>query len=841
MRQLPLYDGDRAFPCESGERLNDDPGCTRCKAHEAATTVCVPAELTGEPGTRGRLLVVLDSPGSLEDRSGRPLLGSTGQYLRKTLGDLWDGEIVFTYAYRCFPGAKKIAPSAMVACAPYLRQTYAETQPDVVLCFGAGAMNNVVGRSYPPLSVRRGYAILDDGTPVFLMLHPTHALRNRTVGSWLDSDLRWALGEPELRDVPHDGVCYLADTVEDTEAAIADLEIAEAITLDFETFGRPGNREFEILNMALTPAGDNMAYVWDAKAFSDPDIRDSILWFLDSTKVPLGGHNFKFDAVCANMVYGCRLRADFDTMLWRKLLDATVQRRLEYAQPVIGMSGGKDEAKKYIDAGSRELRKMVKTPDTQPKLFNMPADRLASAVRRIGLGDEPKAYSFAAIPPDVRSRYNGIDTVSTDRLRSYYGAQMEDRPNIKLVWDRVGRALNHAVTTMECNGVAADRAKIAEIQTSMQKQVDEAMHVLKGVDSEVNWNHAPSVAKTLTRVMGRPITSTAKDVLAKLNHPAVDALVTYRKASKFKAQYADSMSHFVRDDGRIHPSFNIDGTETGRPSCEKPNLLNIPRAKTEAGKLCRDVFTSEDGNLLVEVDYSQIELRVAAAQSGDKKMIDFFKRGIDFHLATAKMVAPLLGVDPDSIDEESELRSQAKAINFGVLYGTGAAGLAATLGIPVQEAKRLVTAILGQFSQLQAWIDERLTFARRYGFAPTWWDGIMPFRERPLPDIFSPIDEERMTAERSSWNTFIQGTAAEYTNASLGEIQRQLDVGMLPASAKLVLTVYDSILLEVAEADVDELIVGVTDIMESWRMDGGVPLVADVKVGKSWGSLENYA
>jgi uracil-DNA glycosylase family 4 len=787
-----------------------------------------------------------DAPTLQDDRRGRPFSAQTGQYLR-TILDRSGYDVVYTYGLRCPQSVKKITKGHYDGCRPYLAQTIDDAVPQRILCFGAIAIQAVLGKGYPTMDVRRGYAFTEDGTPVFFLMPPGVALRNRVIRGQLEADLEWALRVDldTLMRPPEHGAVMLITEPEDVQTAIGDLEISEAITLDLETFGRPGNREFQVLNMALTPADSDLAYVWDAEAFSRPELREPVLNFLEGTRVPVGGANAKYDLGCLLTVHGRRILTGFDTQLWRKLLTADVAGRLAYAQTSVGMSGGKDEAKEFVTAGNKELNALAdRKPKAQVKLFNLPAEQLQIALDRIRLGEEPAAFSYAAIPPDVRSRYNTSDTISSDRLRRQYGRQMRERPNIQAVWDKITRPLSDAIIQMEFNGVAVDRAKIMELQTVMLTRVEESLAILKGYDSAVNWNHAPSILPVMRRITGRNLPSTDKGALSKINHPAVTNLIAYRRASKFKSTYADGMLGFICDDERVHASFKIDGTESGRPSGEQPNLLNIPKPKTADGKMCRDVFIAPDlpgepERMLVELDFSQIELRVAAMLSQDSVMIETFKAGVDFHLATAIMIAHMFGVDPASVDASHWLRDAAKTVNFGTLYGEPAAGLAAKLGITREQGEKLQDAILGKFKILRAWLQTRLQFTRKHGYAPTWWDGIMPFRERPLPDIADSNEELRATAERSSWNTPIQGTAADFMNASLGRVHQAILSGEMPKRTKLILTVYDSMILECDASDVNVVARGARDIMQGWN-SMGVPIIADCKVGKSWGSLKEY-
>jgi len=625
-----------------------DTECARCALGPKAVTRCIPAEFAGQGG-RPRLLVVGDAPTLQDDRQGRPFSAQAGQYLRQVFGrKAYD--VVYTYALRCPASVKKLSKSMFDGCRPYLAQTIDDTAPERILCFGSSAIQAVLGKGYATADVRRGYAFTESGVPVFFLLPPGIALRNRVIRGYLESDLEWAttVDLATLVRPPVDGVVFLVTDADDVATAIGDLEISEAITLDLETFGRAGNAEFQVLNMSLTPAESGVAYVWDAEVFSRPELREPILDFLEDTRIPIGGANVKYDLGCLLTGFGRHILTGFDTQLQRKLLCADILGRLSYAQTTIGMSGGKDEAKEYTTAGKRELNALAeRKPKAQVKLFNLPPEQLDAALNRIRMGEDADAFSYAAIPPDVRSRYNASDTISSDRLRSKYLVEMAARPNIGEVWSRITRPLSDAVIMMEHNGVAVNRGRIMELQELMGQRVDETLKVLVGYDNQVNWNHAPSILPVLRRITGRNLPSTDKGVLGKIDHPCVNALIAYRRASKFKSTYADGMLGFIRDDGRIHTNFRIDGTESGRPSGEAPNLLNIPKPKTPDGRMCRNVFVApilpgQPERVLVELDYSQIELRVAAMLSQDPIMIDFFKSGIDFHLATALMIAPLL-------------------------------------------------------------------------------------------------------------------------------------------------------------------------------------------------------
>jgi DNA polymerase-1 len=313
----------------------------------------------------------------------------------------------------------------------------------------------------------------------------------------------------------------------------------------------------------------------------------------------------------------------------------------------------------------------------------------------------------------------------------------------------------------------------------------------------------------------------------------LDDLLQHRSVVKMDSTYAVGMLKHIRDDGRIHPSLLLDGARSGRASCQDPNLQNIPReADSAEGKMARDVFVAAPGHVLMSVDYSQIELRIAAMLSGDQEMQQIFQDGVDFHRRTAELISKIAWkIRPQ--DVEKKHRTAAKSVNFGVLYGLGDDGLAAQLGCSVNEARRVREAVLGRFHRLAKWIRERLIEAKKTGYCRTWWAGA-PARRRSLWRLASKDSEERSRNEHAAHNTPIQGTASEFCLASLVAVVRWIRADAVPA--KLILPIHDALLLEVHEDCVQEVAQNVREIMLSWN-SMGVPLEVDIDTGLAWGSL----
>ena len=325
-------------------------------------------------------------------------------------------------------------------------------------------------------------------------------------------------------------------------------------------------------------------------------------------------------------------------------------------------------------------------------------------------------------------------------------------------------------------------------------------------------------------------------------------LLSHRKLNLLRGTYAAGMLRHIRPDGRIHPNVKLDGARSGRTSCTDPNLQNIPRAgDSEAGRMIRRCFVAPPGYVLLESDYSQLELRIAAMLSGDPDMKAVFQSGVDYHLRTAQLISKLAwGIAPE--DVTGAHRSAAKTINFALLYGQGDAACAAKItaaarekdprapAIRIDQVAKIREAILGKFKVLARWLEEQLTFARRYGHSRTWWDGKVG-RSRPLWRIADQDDQMRSNAENASQNTPIQGTASDYCVASLAQVVDWIDAERIPA--KLIIPIHDSLTLEVREDYLAEAAYCVREIMQGHYSDD-VLLQVDQKVGPNWGDLEKY-
>ena len=317
--------------------------------------------------------------------------------------------------------------------------------------------------------------------------------------------------------------------------------------------------------------------------------------------------------------------------------------------------------------------------------------------------------------------------------------------------------------------------------------------------------------------------STDEKTLSKLvgDHPIVSHILEYRACTKLKSTYVDKLPALIDANGRVHTTFAQAFTETGRLSSSDPNLQNIP-IRTERGKLIRKAFVERDANhVLVSADYSQIELRIMAAMSGDRAMLDAFRRGEDIHRDTASRV---YGVMPAFVTPEQ--RAKCKMVNFGIIYGISAFGLSQRLKVPRKEAAELIDAYFRLYPTIRSYMESSVAKAREKGYAET-----ILGRRRTLRDINSRNATARQSAERDAMNTPIQGSAADLVKVAMVNVDRALRAEGL--RAKMVLQIHDELVFDVPRVESERVKEIVTREMTS-ALDFGVPLEVGTGVGDNW-------
>jgi DNA polymerase-1 len=337
------------------------------------------------------------------------------------------------------------------------------------------------------------------------------------------------------------------------------------------------------------------------------------------------------------------------------------------------------------------------------------------------------------------------------------------------------------------------------------------------------------IKKTSTGAM-----STKESELEKLKgeHPIIDLVMEYRELAKLLSTYIDTIPTLVAKDGRLHATFILAGASTGRMASENPNLQNIP-IKTELGRKVRNAFVAEKGFKLVAIDYSQIELRIAAMLSKDEKLIEMFKSGLDIHTGVASQV---FKVKPEEVTKD--MRRKAKVINFGILYGMGVSALKTNLGGTREEAQTFYNTYFETFTGLANYLNETKSEAERKGYTETMFD-----RRRYFQGFKSPLPFIRAMAERMAINAPIQGTEGDIVKIAMKNVNEFLIKENLLDSVRLILQVHDELVFEVKETEIKKVVPKIQKIMEGvfeGKDTQCVPVITEVEVGKNWGEMEDF-
>ena len=408
-----------------------------------------------------------------------------------------------------------------------------------------------------------------------------------------------------------------------------------------------------------------------------------------------------------------------------------------------------------------------------------------------------------------------------------------DQRGMRQLYAEIDLPLTVVLQKMERTGIRIDGDELVRLSTRMESEIQRVSGLIYEIAGHpFNINSPPQLGKVMFEELAIPAMgrtgktknySTAADVLESLapEHPIAAHVLEFRQLTKLKGTYVDALPTLVRPEtGRLHTTFNPAGAATGRLSSSNPNLQNIP-VRTEMGREIRAAFIPETGWTMVVADYSQIELRLLAHFAKDPVLMESFRNGEDIHTRTA---AEVFGVMPGLVT--SEMRRNAKAVNFGIVYGQSAFGLAAQLGIPRAEADKYIKNYFARYAGVKRWIDDTIAQVRETGFTLT-----LHGRRRPIPDMDARNPSARGFAERTAVNTPLQGTAADIIKVAMIQIQRRLEEERL--RSRMLLQVHDELVFEAPPEEVDKLKALVKELMEG-ACPLEVPLVAEVGTGDNW-------
>ena len=471
------------------------------------------------------------------------------------------------------------------------------------------------------------------------------------------------------------------------------------------------------------------------------------------------------------------------------------------------------KAKEYLD------------PDAFGPLFSFETALAAGEDPYAGAEDRENAAAKISGPLGAWLSHTAL----IDALYHELGKRL-DEFGLRSVYDEIDLPLCPVLARMEKAGVLVDGQALTDFGKSLQTGIDALeAEIYRLAEEQFNILSPKQLGHILFEKLGLPPVkktktgySTNAEVLEKLRprHEIIGAILDYRQLTKLNSTYVEGLSKVIAADGRIHTSFQNTVTATGRLSSTEPNLQNIP-VRTQLGAEMRKMFIAAPGHVLVDADYSQIELRLLAHMSGDSAMISGFKSGVDIHTVTASQV---FGLSKDAVPPE--LRRAAKAVNFGIVYGISAYSLSEDIHVTVQQAKEYMEKYFEHYSGVRAYMERVVERGREDGFVSTLYG-----RRRWLPELKSSNFNTRSFGERVALNMPIQGTAADIIKLAMIRVDSRLRAEGL--EARLVLQVHDELIVECPEGEAEQV-----KALLQREMEGvaalSVPLLADAKAGRTW-------
>jgi len=590
--------------------------------------------------------------------------------------------------------------------------------------------------------------------------------------------------------------------IEELEKLVGELKKAGDFSIDLETTSIDPILA-EIVGISICYRGGEAYYIpVGHKYMGAPnqlelsEVLDLLKPILESGKIKKIGQNIKYDSEVLKQA-GVDLKGvHFDTMIGAYLLNPT---RNSYGLDILSVG--------FLGRPMKSYKELC------------------------GSGKDEISFSQASVE-DARD-YSCADAEVAFLLKDEIETLLKKEELDELFYE-IEMPLIEVLRDMELCGVKVDTARLGEMSKEFEGEIKKfEEHIYKEAGSRFNANSPIQLRKVLFEDLKIPTTgikktkggevSTDSSVLEELaeNYKICSMILDYRKLTKLKSTYIDELPNRINPKtGRIHTSFNQTGTDTGRLSSSEPNLQNIP-IRTPEGRLIRQCFVPEDGNLILSADYSQIELRVLAHLSGDRNFIDAFKKGEDIHKSTASRV---FGVPISKVTGEQ--RNKAKIVNFRIIYGTSAYGLSKEINIGVDEAQKILDSYFEQHPAVRDFLDLIIKVSQERGCVRTLFG-----RCRQLPELFAGDQRQRDFGRRAAINSPMQGSAADIMKLAMINVHKLIKEKY--PKVKMILQVHDELVFEVPKDQAEKLQKDVRQAMES-VVELMVPLVVDSKVGRNW-------
>ena len=600
-----------------------------------------------------------------------------------------------------------------------------------------------------------------------------------------------------INNTPHE--YELVESEDEFSSLLAELGTHQEISFDTETTGIDANQA-ELVGLSFSIAPHRGWYVPvppDNVAQTKAILSRFAALFNDPSKIWIG-HNIKYDLLMLKW-YGVEIRGRlFDTMLAHYLIDPDGKSNMDWLSA------------KFLNYEPIHIEELIgKKGKNQGNMRDVPLDKIKE---------------YAVEDADVTLQFKSIFLPKLKQCEVYN------------VFDEVENLLVPVLTDMEFEGVRIDTeflneySRVLEIEARVhEEKVYEAAGVRFNLGSPKQLGEVlfeklkldPKARKTKTGQY-----ATGEDVLRKMAvvHPVADDILAYREYTKLRSTYVDALPLLINPKtGRVHTTYGQAVAVTGRLASNNPNLQNIP-IRTDRGREIRKAFIPrDDGHVLISADYSQIELRIVAAISGDPVMCEAFRNNKDVHTATA---AKVYGVEEEAVTKE--MRRKAKSVNFGIIYGQGAFGLAENLGISRTEAKTIIDNYKKEFAGITRYMDDMINYCREHGFVQT-----VMGRKRWLRDINSANFTVRGYAERNAINSPIQGTAADMIKLAMVKVARSMKEKKF--RSKMIMQVHDELVFDATKEEAEQLKPMIVECMQSaMTLPNGVPVIAEVGMGVNW-------
>lgn len=868
------------FDFDSG-KLKRDPNCTACALHKTAQFVC----LLGDGPQRCDVMIIGEAPGQREDDSGKPFVGKSGKLLMDMLGEVGieRKDVFITNAVSCRPPDNAIPKKKEIAaCKKWLDYQIATVRPKFVLLLGNVALQSILGTS--GIKKLRGKPIKKDGMIILPTFHPSAGLRDPKIVPTIKRDLQKFKDILDFGDIPYERAvnATIIDSWPKFDAMLDKLD--GVVSFDLETSGlyawglRPldangkiGKRQKTWITSIILGIEDEQFVIplnhsecvlrdtgWVRPKDRPVDLKDCYEWMgrlalknvsaqqvLWDRLVPvledclLCGQNMKFDVIWTWVKTGHRLHIDFDTMLAHYNLDENSNHDLEHL------------ASLYFGAPPYDI----------------------AVYEKHGFG-----------PLDRHAQYGGADGYYTRRLRFELMRQLKNESESLRVFQNVTMPSANLFCEIEYHGVYIDQSKMGEAEEFLREEMGKAKAEWDKWGKGVNLASPKQVGELLYGKLGikcpqltpKGGKSTSESTLNQIDHPCVASLLKYRGHAQQLSFFIEGWKPYLVN-SRLHPSFKLHGTVTGRPSCESPNLQQVPRDPRIRSLVC-----APKGYEIIDADLSQIELRLAAWQAEERNMIAAFQAGKDAHWLTcltemsrtgshadliistakkldtatvksikqqgkklvskmryAEAIQVLLKAGPDAAAEIDatwkEFRKKAKAVNFGYLYGMWWKKFKIyardNYGVTVtdEEAQASRANFFELYPDFEPWHKAQKRYARMNGYVKN------PIgRRRRLPAATQSKDTpERGEAERQAVNSPIQSFASDLN--LLAAIQLKKEFGK---KISLVGTIHDAILIEVPKAIARKVALRMLEIMKKpealkrvWGIEIPVPILGEAKLG----------